>query len=180
MKFIIEHIDSELFEWSLIEYEHISDVVGKENLMFTNIKGDNSKRILKKFGEIFGESIAEMKLKNVCILDSNAEITLDSSDKKKFDYFVFGGILGDDPPQKRTWQLINSFKNKKISFESRNLGKEQMPTDTAVIVSDRILLGEKLENMKFSDNIEIEISENESVLLPYRYLLINGNPDYSK
>ena len=180
MKFVIEHLDSELFEWCIIEYEHISGIVGKENLIFTNIKGDNNKGVLKKFGEVFDKSVADMKLKDICILDSNAEITLASSDKNKFENFVFGGILGDSPPQHRTMQLINSLRNSNIKFESRNLGKEQMPTDTAVIVANKILCGERLEDMNFSDGIEIEISENESVLLPYRYLLINGNPDYSK
>lgn len=173
-------MDSELFEWSIIEYEHISEAVGKGNLIFANIKNDKNKKILKKYGNVFGKNTSDLKLKNICILDANAEKTLEASDKNKFDYFVFGGILGDNPPQKRTGQLINSFKNKNISSESRNLGKEQMPTDTAVITANKILHGERMEDMKFSDGIEIEISENESVLLPYRYLLINGNPDCSK
>jgi ribosome biogenesis SPOUT family RNA methylase Rps3 len=51
-----------------------------------------------------------------------------------------------------------------------------MSTDTAVIVTKFIVDGKKLSDLKFQDGIEIELAENESILLPYKYLLRNGKP----
>ena len=48
-----------------------------------------------------------------------------------------------------------------------------MPTDTAVYVAKKILDGKKLEDMKFVDELEIEVNENESVTLPFRYVVDN-------
>lgn len=178
LKFIIEHLDSELFEWSLIEYKHISKIVGKDNLVFTSIQSKFFS-LLKNFGEVKKESVSELDFKNICILDINTDKTLTTSDKDNFDCFVFGGILGDNPPQQRTQILLKILKNKKIKFETRNLGKKQMSTDTAVLVVKKILYGKKLNEIDFFDNIEIEINENESVMLPYRFVAENGKPVYS-
>lgn len=179
LKFIIEHLDFELFEWSLIEYKHISKIVGKGNLVFSNIGNKKDKDKLNKYGTVFEKSVLELDLKNICVLDMSAEKKLDSDDKNKFDYFVFGGILGDDPPQQRTQQLINTLKKKKKKYEIRNLGKKQMSTDTAVFVTKKILDGGNLEKIEFKDGIEIEVRDGESVMLPYRYVVENGNPIYS-
>lgn len=180
MKFAIEHLEPELFEWCLIEYGHISDIAGKENLIFTNIKNKKDASKLKKLGKVFGRKIAELKDElrldkdNICILSQYSKKTLTAEDKNKFGYFVFGGILGDNPAKKRTTSIISSLKSKKIGYETRNLGKKQMPTDTSVYAAKKILEGKKLNALKFADELEIEINENESVVLPFRYV-IDGN-----
>ena len=40
MKFIIEHLEPEedISKWCFFEYEHISEIVGEDNLIFTNVK----------------------------------------------------------------------------------------------------------------------------------------------
>lgn len=38
----------------------------------------------------------------VLLLDPKAEKELSPEDALEFDYFLFGGILGDDPPRDRT------------------------------------------------------------------------------
>ncbi len=43
MKFIIEHLEPELYPWCLIEYKHISKIVGKNNLIYTNINKEYKK-----------------------------------------------------------------------------------------------------------------------------------------
>jgi len=43
MKYAIEHF-GKLFKWYYIEYAHISKIVGKKNLIFTNVKGKRDKR----------------------------------------------------------------------------------------------------------------------------------------
>lgn len=167
MKFIIEHLEPEVYDWCLIEYKHISSVVGKENLIFTNVKKGKEK--LNELGEVKEESVAELGLKNICVLDPEAEGILDPADNK-FDYMVFGGILGDNPPKKRTKVELSS----KLDCEKRNLGEKQMSTDTAVYVVKKIIDGKKINKIEFKDGIEVEVNEGESVILPYRYVVDNG------
>jgi len=170
MKYILEHLEKRLYKWCFIEYKHISEIVGKDNLIFTNIKSEKERIKLKPYGKICKESIAELNLKNMCILDPAAEKTL--SPKDKFSYLVFGGILGDYPPKARTKKELSS----KIKCEKRNLGKGQMPTDNAIYVAKQIAEGKTLEDLKFISNITIEINENEAVDLPFRYVLVNNKP----
>jgi len=170
--YIIEHLEPELWDWCLIEYKNISKTVGKDNLWFTNIKKDADK--LEKYGKVIKESVKELNLKNACVLDPESKDTLKTKDK--FDYFIFGGILGDYPPKKRTEELLTKF----LTFETRNIGKEQMSTDNAVLTVKMINDGTEFEKIKFADNIEIETNENESVQLPYRYVLIKGKPFISE
>ena len=174
MKFIIEHLEPELYEWCLIEYENIYKIVGKQNLIFTNIKNQEGIRKLKKYGAVFEKSISELKFENICILSQYAGKTLTSSDKGNFEYFVFGGILGDNPAKKRTQDIINSLKKRKIKFDTRNLGSRQMPTDNAVFLAKKILDGKNINDFKFVNEVEIEINENESVTLSFRYVVDNN------
>ncbi|MBS3122298.1 hypothetical protein J4434_05450 [Candidatus Woesearchaeota archaeon] len=180
MKFIIEHLDKRLYKWCFLEYKHISTVVGRDKVMFTNVSGKTSKEKLAGFGTVFSDSIANSKnivnsknvlSKRICVLDPFTEKTLSKDDKTKFDYFVFGGILGDYPPQKRTAGFCDKLRAKGIKFETRNLGKEQMSTDTAVYVAKKILEGKKLSDLKFKDTIIIKINESEEVELPFRYVV---------
>ena len=93
MKFIIEHLEPELFEWCLIEYEHISSIVGKNNLIFTNIKSYRNKVSgelknprflsnkkdadkLKKFGDVYEKNISELKFEKICVLSQYSKKTL--------------------------------------------------------------------------------------------------------
>ena len=163
MKFLIEHLDSELYEWSQAEYEHIVEILGRENVIFTKVK-DCSKL---SSAECESRSVKDLNLKNACVLDPEADKTLEPSDKEKFEYFIFGGILGNEPPEKRTEKLLS----KELKFERRNLGKKQMSTDTAVIVSWKILQeGKKFSELKFIDDPEIPVEEGLSTEMPYRYL----------
>ena len=116
MKFVIEHLEQELFEWCLIEYEHISRIVGKGNLIFSNIKDKKNISKLKKLGTIFNERFSDLnnKLKfnenKICVLSQYAEKTLETNDKNRIEYFVFGGILGDKPAKRRTENISNELK----------------------------------------------------------------------
>ena len=169
-KYIIEHMDPKIYKWCLLEYKHISQIVGKNNLIFTNIK--TSKEKLEKFGKVYSEPVEKLKLKNICLLDPNAKTKLTPKEAKKFDCFVFGGILGDFPPKARTKDLVYRLPKAK----TRNLGKEQMSTDTAVLVTKMIADGKALEEIEFQDEVEIIIKEGESILLPYRYVLKDKIP----
>lgn len=168
MKYVIEHF-GKVFKWHLIEYEHISKIVGKKNLIFTN----TSSKQLASLGQVEKKSIAELRLPDVCILDPASNKTLSPEDCRQFKYLVFGGILGDYPPRERTKELLTS---RMQNAETRNLGKEQMPTDNAVYAAKLIADGKEFKDIKFIDSIEIDIEEGLSVELPFRYVDINGKP----
>ncbi len=167
--YIIEHLEPRMWKWCLIEYRHISKIVGKKNLWITNVNNGSDR--LKNIGNVIKKSVSELRLKNVCVLDPEAKKTLTPNEAKKFDYFVFGGILGDYPPRKRTKKELTSRLKGAVA---RNIGKKQMSTDNAVYVVSRIVKGKKLNDMKFVNKLIIRINENEETVLPYRYVVVNG------
>ncbi len=170
--YIIEHLEPKLWRWCQIEYKHISELAGKQSLWITNVKKRSKE--LQKYGKVITKSVTELRLAKVCVLDPDATKTLTPADAKKFDYFIFGGILGDNPPQKRTAPELTSKFTYKI--ETRNIGNKQMSTDNAVAVVQEIVRGKRLEQLPFQDGIEIELKEGESIHFPYRYLLTEGKP----
>lgn len=171
-RYVIEHLEPELWDWCIIEYRHISKIVGKDNLWFTNIKKSDTDK-LKGLGKVSEESIKTIQLDNVCVLDPEAPQTIVPGDANKFDYFIFGGILGDNPPRKRTWEELTPFMK---TAEARNIGKSQFSTDNAVYVAKKILEGTRLENIQFQDGLEIDIDDIESTILPYKYAVVDGQP----
>lgn len=176
--FVIEHLEPEVFEWCLIEYKSISGIVGAENLWFTNIKHLKDQKKLEAYGKVFDKSVRDLglDLNKVCVLDPDASLTLKSTDKGKFEYYIFGGILGDYPPKQRTKVELTPFLK---GSGVRNIGKDQFSTDNAVYVVHEILSGKELEDLDFNDEIEIDIKDGESVILPYKYPLVNGKPRIS-
>lgn len=50
-------------------------------------------------------------LENICFMDMRAEKKLKSEDAKQFKFVVFGGILGDHPPQDRAKEFRETFKH---------------------------------------------------------------------
>jgi ribosome biogenesis SPOUT family RNA methylase Rps3 len=169
MKYIIEHMDPKLWPWSIIEYRHISSFVGKENLIITNVKEKDIEKIAD-ICEAHTETTDELELDRVCILDPAAEKTLEPGDVAKFGYLVFGGILGNDPPEARTKDLQVG------GAERRNLGTEQFSTDNAVAVAKEIISGKKLSELKFTHDLTIELDEGEEMILPFKYLVVEGKP----
>ncbi len=166
--FVIEHLEPKVFRWCVLEYAHSSKWVGKNNLLFTNTKSS----ILKKFGKVEPRSVKKLRFEKACVLDPEAKTTLTPEIAKKYNYFIFGGILGDDPPKERTKAELTKF----LPYPSFNLGQVQMSTDTAVIVTKFICDGKKFSELKFQQGIEIKISAHEEVHLPYKYLLKKGKP----
>jgi ribosome biogenesis SPOUT family RNA methylase Rps3 len=166
MKYIIEHMDPELWEWSQLEYRHIAEAVGKENLMITNLKKKDIPKI--DFCEAKTESVSALGLNRVCVLDPGAEKTLEPSDASRFDYIVLGGILGNDPPEARTKDLVVA------GAERRNLGTEQFSTDNAAMVAHQIMSGKKLSQLKFTQDLIIEMDDGEEIILPFKYLVLDG------
>ena len=171
MKYIIEHLEPELFEWCIIEYRHITKIVGKKNVLFTHLNYKKDCDTLRGFARAEQKSFTSQTLGKVCVLDPNASQVLKPSDATQFDALVFGGILGNYPMEKRTKVKIPD------NYERRNLGKEQMATDNAVYVAKEIVeKGKKLGDIPFKDHITVPLDEGEEVDFPFRYVLVNGKP----
>lgn len=139
---------------------------------------------------IFSESVTEilpqlgLAFERICLLDPAAPKALSSEDCKLFDGFLFGGILGDDPPRDRTSILRSA------GFPSRHLGPVQMTTDTAVGVTARVIIGQENLNedwhkltseaqknldpdtglLRYVDYPDIPLRKGESISMPFRYL----------
>lgn len=177
MKYIIEHLEPELFPWCELEYKNISKIVGKENLLITRLRKEDLDK-LKDYATVTTKgtsSMPEINTPKTCVLDPNATSVLLPSDKDVFDTIILGGILGNEPPRARTAEELIFTKATR-----RHLGKEQFPTDNAAYVMNKILTGTPFEELKFQDHVEIELDEGESTILPFRYVLINGKPMISK
>ncbi|VVT52094.1 uncharacterized protein SAPINGB_P003315 [Magnusiomyces paraingens] len=113
----------------------------------------------------FEKVIPTFDKSRVCLLDPAASEELSPEDSENFDFFLFGGILGDHPPRDRTGEL------RKHGFPGRHLGKIQMTTDTAVRVTQKVLADQqRIEDIDFIDFPELKFSKNESTEMPFRYV----------
>lgn len=165
MKVIIEHCEPVLSTWLLLEYKYASKLIGKRNLIFSNVK-NLAKGKLQRIGTTFSESIAKLPFKKseLIVLDPKARKPLKASDLKSNPVLVVGGILGEAIPLGRTHEFIT----KKIrNVKARNLGKAQFSIDGAILVAKLIEGGKKLSEIKASLNPEIKIRKNHSIQLGY-------------
>lgn len=179
MKYVIEHMEAGFTEWVILEYSTIIKELGKENLILTSLPAGTTEKDIpqqlidlglqwttKEVTEIGTESLPIVK-ERVCLLDPSAETDLVVEDSDKFDYFVFGGILGDHPPRDRTGEL-----RKKYGFVGKRLGNKQMTTDTAIRTTQLIIQSKTpFEEIKFIDYPEFRFNKNEATEMPFRYVL---------
>lgn len=163
MKYIVEHLEDEMYEWCIKEYKHIAETVGRNNILFTNVPLKDKDKIY--FADSTSESAVDMEFEKPCLLDPKGENILDKDDD--FDVLIFGGILGDYPPRERTQEM-------KLECTRRNLGDRQMSTNTAVYVAKKIIDGMKFQDFVFVEELVIPTSENEEVILPFRYVVEKG------
>ncbi|CAN6633506.1 protein arginine N-methyltransferase Sfm1p [Trichomonascus vanleenenianus] len=161
-------------DWVKLEYLQIVRDVGQENFIISSIPPNA--QIPQEFKDAgiqyTDKDITELQAvlpdfekSRVCLLDPSAKEEFCPEDRDKFDYFAFGGILGDDPPRDRTGEL------RKHGFIGRRLGPVQMTTDTAVRVT-KIICDEQrpLEAIDFLDHPELKFSRYESTQMPFRYV----------
>ncbi len=174
VKFIIEHLEP-CSPWILIEYKHASEIVGKENLIITNVKNREERSLVKEIANrVYKSSVVDLvDKKEAVVLDPLAERELRPEDAKFAKYFIFGGILGDFNLHGRTYKFITS----KLMCEARNLGDKQLSLDGAIFVAKEILFNHKhLKEIKFVDKLEVEVDDILTIELPYRYPLHKDRP----
>ena len=139
--FVVEHLDPELEHWQILEYTTIARECSASSSRFilTGLPTPNPElSSVEQKPESVDDLVvsAGIPRERVCLLDPRGESDLAPEDGELFDVFVFGGILGDDPPRDRTAEL------RVKGFKGRRLGKEQLTTDTAARVT-RIVVQEK-------------------------------------
>ncbi|KAI1425057.1 DUF431-domain-containing protein [Xylaria sp. FL1777] len=175
--YIVEHLDPELGPWSELEYTAIARETARSGGAFvlSSMEPDLVAGLPAKLAaepalraETRGVEdlypAAELR-KRVCLLDPRAERDISPDDKALFDVFLFGGILGDDPPRDRTSEL------RVKGFEGRRLGPVQMTTDTAVRVTRMVIEEQFTLNMvPYIDHPDLKINEHESTEMPFRYV----------
>lgn len=167
-KIVIEHLEPDYFEWCQYEYERIAKFIKSHDstLLITNFShpsfADNV--------ECRKQPCASLLPQNrVCLLDSEAPLTLSPEDAANFDYFLLGGILGnvDEFDFDRTSIL------REQGFARRNLGSMQMTTDTAAIVTSLIVhQGMAFDAIQFVDRPEFSLANDckEKLIMNFRYI----------
>ena len=162
----------------LLEYENMLKIVGEGNLLITNFPHKIENPEKWKGLSFIKESINDLNIpfEKICLLDSEASEEMCPGDIEKFDYFLFGGILGnvDEFDFDRTSVL------RVKGFPTRSLGSMQMTTDTAVRVSKMILVDEMpFPTIPFVDRPEFPMDEEsgEKLVMNFRYVKgENGEP----
>ncbi|TIB35419.1 hypothetical protein E3P84_01360 [Wallemia ichthyophaga] len=187
--YVIEHVEEEepegykIPEWSLREYRNMAaSTHAGENarVIYTNLSSTSYDSLNQALApsqgkaattECYKEGIMDIITREgiphekVCLLDPKAEQPIQPQDLETFSHFLFGGILGDDPPRDRTKEL------RKFGFPGRHLGPRQMSTDTALGTTKRVVVDNiPMEKMDFVDDPTIVFTPQESVDMPYRYL----------
>ncbi|KAJ8588056.1 DUF431-domain-containing protein [Rhizopogon salebrosus TDB-379] len=185
--YVIEHMEEDettpnsLPPWVELEYAHMIKLAGNNGRVeFTHLSQSSCSSLdawLSSLNEsialyqVHTQSVLELlgrkniPITRVCLLDPKAKTVLAPEDCKMFDYFLFGGILGDDPPRDRTSEL------RQLGFPSRHLGPVQMTTDTALGVTKRVVDDKvRLDAIPYIDFPTITFNAKESVEMPFRYI----------
>ncbi|GAA5840825.1 hypothetical protein JCM3766R1_000893 [Sporobolomyces carnicolor] len=189
--YVIEHMeddnrDSTFPHWIALEYAQMCRLAtDASHVIFSSLSPASvasltdqlvAKGIPRSAFTVETRSVRELmreqrvELERVCLLDPRATKVIGPDDKSDFDWFLFGGILGDDPPRDRTGIL------RRDGYPSRHLGPVQMTTDTALGVTKLCVQdGKRLDEIHFVDHPTIKFPgkgyENESVEMPFRYVV---------
>ncbi|KAL7412757.1 DUF431-domain-containing protein [Mrakia frigida] len=190
IQFVIEHLEEDDAEskevpaWVGLEYTHMLTLSPPESTVhFTSLSPSSRLALASAFAPAPQSTptlataaahtsdvltlIKDMNIdiSRVCLLDPKAEKELAPEDGEEFDVFLFGGILGDDPPLDRTSVL------RLKGFPGRRLGPVQMTTDTALGVVKMVVVDKiPLEKIEYNEFPTIHFNAHESVEMPFRYI----------
>ncbi len=178
MLFVIEHLEPKLSEWLRIEYSHAARIVGRKELLITNVKRKNEFRKLAGVARVERKRACELfKQRELIVLDPRARKKLSPTDVQNRKAVVVGGILGEEPPLGRTKKLLTKSLPGALA---RNLGKHQFAIDGAAYVAKQVLEGKRLEGVSVQRGLKIQISEVYSTFLPYAFPLVKEKPLISR
>lgn len=177
---VIEHLEDHVSRWLMLEYRH-AESLANNRLVFTNGREYCGK--LAKIAPCYRESILDLEgilyteRGRVIILDPSADKLLEPEEAASADAIVIGGILGDHPPRRRTWEMLTS---RAEGMLARSLGPYQLSIDGAVYVALKALQGVHPSSVPLVHNPCIEIPLDDlvsvEVELPFSYPLVGGRP----
>ncbi|KAJ7672444.1 SAM-dependent RNA methyltransferase [Mycena polygramma] len=195
--YVIEHMEEDddtakaIPPWVELEYAHMRTLAGSTaKVHFTHLSTASRDSLSSVFVPQAGladaschqEGVLDLirqqlgegssSLQKVCLLDPKAELPLSPEDGDgRFEWFLFGGILGDDPPRDRTAEL------RVLGFPTRHLGPVQMTTDTALGVT-KLVVDDKipLDDIPYVNFPTIIFNLKESVEMPFRYIAEGSEP----
>ncbi|KII91571.1 hypothetical protein PLICRDRAFT_173401 [Plicaturopsis crispa FD-325 SS-3] len=194
--YAIEHMEDDeetskaIPPWVELEYAHMRVLAGPNaTVHFTHLSGPSSRSLSQVSRSTASENTsladaqfheagvldlmktASVPLHKVCLLDPKATEALSPEDGDgRFEWFLFGGILGDDPPRDRTAEL------RVLGFPTRHLGSVQMTTDTALGVTKKVVDDKvPLTQIPYIDYPTITFNPKESVEMPFRYIADSNN-----
>ncbi len=114
--------------------------------------------------------------RNVIILDPLAKKVLGVDEARKAEAIVIGGILGDNPPRGRTYQLLTS---RAKLMQPRSLGPHQLSIDGAVYLALKAIEGVPPTEIPLvhRPRLSFKVGDLEfEVELPFSYPLVEGRP----
>ncbi|KXS15513.1 DUF431-domain-containing protein [Gonapodya prolifera JEL478] len=179
-KYIVEHMEDELYEWLRLEYAHLASTIPESDVLITNLpssaveplsKVDQSVRLPPATDKSVASLVSEREKEpfntssdtgtsfvipppsRVCFLDEVGTTELRPDDAERFDWFVFGGILGDVSTGEYEAERKDRGKSVREAqrFEVRHLGPHQFPVDHAVLCARLILeKGRSLDQISFA------------------------------
>lgn len=105
--YVVEHLDPELGPWSSLEYQTIAQECHAAQASFCLSSVSQQLDLPPELRSAEGLTIERQSVETiyaesknrVCLLDPAAKKELAPEDGDVFDVFLFGGILGDDPPR---------------------------------------------------------------------------------
>ena len=169
VRLLIEHIEEELSQWLFLEYKHSTEIW--LNSQFNNLKNKKIYNRLKRLSSVDERSVVEFADNDkTLVLDPQAELSLKPTDFENKKYIVVGGILGNNPMLGRTKKYIS---DKLPNATKRNLGKKQLSIDSTVFVARLIYEGIHLEEIELTNEVELKLNDNHSIILPYAYPVID-------
>lgn len=169
MKLVIENLEKELSDWLYLEYRHAAEIWG--GAVFTNVPRGMAQE-LRSLGEVDPRPCHEViPAGEALVLDPRGEESLRRRDFHGRKAVIVGGILGEAEPLGRTREHISSrMKGARV----RNLGDVQLTIDSAALVARLVELGVPLRDIEVTTEVEVRVSQGESIHLPYGYVIVNG------
>ena len=174
--YMVEHLDPELGPWSALEYKTIAteSTEAQVNFVLSSVQSTVELPVELRAvpGLVVEHRSVEQILKDkerVCLLDPAAKDELSPQDGNAFDVFLFGGILGDDPPRGKHVLIAQETQTKSGAqdladrtselrikgYRGRRLGPVQMTTDTAVRVTRMVVEEKGMQNTVYSNRQQL-------------------------
>lgn len=125
--YIVEHLDPELETWQSLEYQCIAreSKLSNNSFLLSGLSKahlpQTQQQLKLEAANLSDRSVEAIypdveSRKKICLLDPKASQDLRPEDGEAFEGWLFGGILGDDPPRGESSSF--SFKTSFLIFVS--------------------------------------------------------------